>query len=175
MACADWCDARAYCAWAGKRLCGGIGGGTIDFPKADYSQQHLAGGEFYNACSQGGKTKYPYGDDGGVALCKPVKDQDGIIKFQPIGSAKACHGIIQPFDQLQDMVGNVEIWENRCRQYTDAAGTVHYVCGLRGGITSADPGSAASVEAPCDALDHSSPVDQAASGIRCCADTVAAP
>lgn len=23
----DWCDARAYCAWAGKRLCGAIAGG----------------------------------------------------------------------------------------------------------------------------------------------------
>ena len=25
----DWCDARAYCAWAGKRLCGRVGGGTV--------------------------------------------------------------------------------------------------------------------------------------------------
>jgi hypothetical protein len=26
----DWCDAYAYCAGIGKRLCGKIGGGTLD-------------------------------------------------------------------------------------------------------------------------------------------------
>jgi len=25
----DWCDAATFCAWAGKRLCGAIGGGTL--------------------------------------------------------------------------------------------------------------------------------------------------
>ena len=25
----DWCDAAAYCAWAGKRLCGKLGGGSL--------------------------------------------------------------------------------------------------------------------------------------------------
>ena len=27
----DWCDAYAYCKGVGKRLCGAIGGGPVDF------------------------------------------------------------------------------------------------------------------------------------------------
>ena len=29
-ACVDWCDAFAYCAFNGKRLCGKTGGGPVD-------------------------------------------------------------------------------------------------------------------------------------------------
>lgn len=42
----DWCDAYAYCAWAGKRLCGRTGGGgamtAAETTSATGNEWHLA-------------------------------------------------------------------------------------------------------------------------------------
>ena len=46
----DWCDAYAFCAWAGKRLCGQMGGGAsapTESAMAQYSQ-------WYATCSGNG-------------------------------------------------------------------------------------------------------------------------
>ena len=52
----DWCAAWAYCAWAGKRLCGGPGGAKLDVTKVN-----AANDEWYRACSNGGATQWSYG------------------------------------------------------------------------------------------------------------------
>ena len=55
----DWCDAYEYCLGVDKRLCGAIGGGSVDyntgFVDATVSQ-------WYRACSSGGAVSYPYGN-----------------------------------------------------------------------------------------------------------------
>jgi hypothetical protein len=57
MRCADWCDAKAYCEWAGTRLCGGLGAleETLE-TRADPSVS-----EWQYACTSRGLFPYPYG------------------------------------------------------------------------------------------------------------------
>ena len=91
-ACIDWCDAAAYCQWAGKRLCGAIGGGEtpeakLDDPMAD---------EWLYVCTNGGKTKYPYGDTGSADKCKQLSGD----AREPVLSHPECTGIEPPFSEV---------------------------------------------------------------------------
>ena len=86
MSCLGWCDAAAYCAWAGKRLCGAIGGGqtpekAVSDPLAD---------EWLYVCTNGGKTKYPYGDTEDDAKCST--DDKAAVDAYP-----TCTGVEAPF------------------------------------------------------------------------------
>lgn len=128
VSCVDWCDAAAYCAWAGKRLCGKVGGGEAAFDKtADATES-----QWYNACSQGGKTRYPYGDEENKNICavsgspltkgeRPALDAD---------SAPECHGQAPPFSFVTNLAGNVGEWEDSCAFY--APGQSRY-CHIRFG------------------------------------------
>jgi formylglycine-generating enzyme len=127
----NWCDAYAYCKWAGKRLCGKIGGGPNSY--ADYTDATKS--EWFNACSAGGTQRYPYGSTYDGAACVGA-DYDGTTGYQsgsdlahPVGGATGCHGTISPFDSIHDFSGNVWEWEDSCSGTT---GT-NDQCRLRGG------------------------------------------
>jgi formylglycine-generating enzyme required for sulfatase activity len=101
----NWCDAAAYCAWAGKRLCGKIGGGSLTGPE---SVDPMASQWLY-ACTQGGLKKFPYGSSADDTACVTFDHKGGAQQLEPVGTAPGCVG---GFPGLFDMSGNAGEWDD---------------------------------------------------------------
>jgi formylglycine-generating enzyme len=100
----DWCDAEAYCKWAGKKLCGSYTSEPLTFNSGgNYDRSILA-----HACSGGGKTKYPFGDTYVPGKCRDNNDQGGAVK---VGTLPECEG---GFPGIFDLAGNVAEWMDAC-------------------------------------------------------------
>jgi len=104
----DWCDAYAYCKWAGKRLCAAVGGGALDFNTGFAT----AASEWWLACSRGGSRLYPYGSTYDPQACVG-SDYDAGSQPPPlaVGSASGCQG---GYPGLFDMTGNVSEFLDSC-------------------------------------------------------------
>ncbi len=116
----DWCDARAYCAWAGKRLCGKIGGGSVS--PGDRTDPTVS--EWMFACTRGGTRIYSYGSTLASGSCVS-EGWDG-SRPAPVGQAAGCNG---GFEGLFDLSGNIAEWEDSCETTNGAADS----CAFRGG------------------------------------------
>ncbi len=107
--CVDWCDARDYCKWAGKHLCGAIGGGPGDPASfADATKD-----EWYNACSRNGERTFAWGntyDSTTWSYCADLNNTSATSPL-PTQSTPKCVG---GFPGLKDMSGNVDEWVNTC-------------------------------------------------------------
>lgn len=121
--CVDWCDAYAYCAAVGKRLCGKIGGGAnaySDFADATRDQ-------WYNACSSGGQDVYPYGDTYNAQACNG--EDKGVGAAEAVGSLSTCQSLVSGYTGVYDLSGNMHEWEDSC---SGSSGSTD-LCRLRGG------------------------------------------
>jgi formylglycine-generating enzyme required for sulfatase activity len=149
----DWCDARAFCAWSGKRLCGKVGGGELDLASAP-----TPAGEWFAACSHNGLNGYPYGPSHVPGACNDSK-QGETEGRTAVSSFPACAG---GYDGIFDMSGNLSEWLDACGPGPDAS----TVCAVAGGSWNF-PGSAVY----CGFVQQSvRSATNAQRGMRCCAD-----
>jgi formylglycine-generating enzyme required for sulfatase activity len=147
----DWCDAAAFCLWAGKRLCGKIGGGSLGPGEGVFPVTS----QWAHACTKGGTRAYPYGTTVKTTACQLGKGEPLPIKTLAVQSKPECMG---GFDGLYHMVGNAEEWVDLCR-VTDEG----LVCGIIGAAYLDD------TTAKCDQFYEDPIMDRwRARSFRCC-------
>lgn len=124
QACVDWCDAFAFCAWAGKRLCAGEGGrpGSFTSPNTPATSEWLA------ACAGAGNRPFPYGTSYDAVACNGLDLKH--VGRTPAGGIDACQGSAAG---LYDMSGNVWEWEDACGTTDGGGGAAKEPCQIRGG------------------------------------------
>jgi formylglycine-generating enzyme required for sulfatase activity len=160
----DWCDASAFCSWAGKRLCGRIGGGA-NTTSTEANDPALD--EWYRACTNAGQWIYPYGDAFNGNICNTHTPGNNVDN---VGTNIDCHGTDDPYDKLLDMSGNVAEWTTYCEP--DTAGAIpdeDEYCFLRGGdFTTVNP----ETSGRCDYVEKKQRLEAPTitMGIRCCKD-----
>ena len=111
----NFCSAKAYCEHNGKTLCSDTAWSL--------------------ACSNGGKTKFPYGDTMSN-VC------DGSHQATERAS---CRGMAPPFDSIYDMSGNLAEWTDECVTAPAGVGGAGngMPCHIRGGDAFPDSGTPA--------------------------------
>lgn len=123
----DWCDAHEYCLGVDKRLCGAIGGGSVNF-SAGYADPTQS--QWYRVCSSGGTNTYPYGNTYEPTTCDGYdywNDNSG-QQTVAVGSLANCVTSATGFAGVYDLSGNVWEWEDSCNGTGQEAD-----CHLRGG------------------------------------------
>ena len=100
--CVDWCEARAFCLWAGKDLC-------LDDAEA-VDEALLAASDYYYACSAGGThlASAPCPTE----VCNVP--QAGFDAIQPAGKASNCYVEGSDKTRVYDLIGNVAEWTAEC-------------------------------------------------------------
>jgi formylglycine-generating enzyme required for sulfatase activity len=119
-----WCDAYAYCKWAGKRLCGRIGGGA-DVADPNYTPELS---QFGNACTNGGRTNFSYGGARDAYYSLTSFDRNSCNGFENEstgcqtsscesiagGTLPTCQSSEAGYGGVFDLNGNVAEWVHHC-------------------------------------------------------------
>lgn len=146
--CVDWCDAKAFCEAAGKRLCGGVGGAALN--AAHLADPHVD--EWHGGCTTAGGSVYPYGTFYQPTWCNGENALKGTTA--PSASMALCTTPMK--SGIFDMSGNAAEWED----YTE----FHASASTRGGSFASNKSSlACSQHTMLPIATHSPEI-----GFRCC-------
>jgi hypothetical protein len=158
----DWCDAAAYCKWAGKHLCGNVDGGPV-LRDVDASLRARAEeSEWVNACSRGGTREYPYGNDYTRGACNDGDGDTVLVLPDPVPARCTCEG---GYPGIFDMSGNVDEWINDCDAWIGADD----VCVSKGGSTRSFYPTNPLIETICVTSAIERTRARPGGGFRCCA------
>lgn len=147
MTCVDWCDALAFCVWAGKDLCRDDGD----------RQTRGAASDWFQACSEGEDHTYGCGDECNATACNGASAKNE--RLESVGSLPGC----TTGGKVADLSGNAAEWTNWCSPNSESGS-----CLVRGGsFASSDSGveCASAARAPRTSA-------QATIGFRCCANPI---
>jgi sulfatase modifying factor 1 len=155
----DWCDAYAFCQWAGKRLCGSRQPATALRGWEQAGDPMLS--QWSYACTSAGTRRFPYGEVYDPGACNTAKRVESPSIVLDVGSMPACRTPAGVYD----LSGNVEEWVDAC---AGSAGAMDR-CGVQGLSAFEDP--AAPVDFSCKGSGYgdvrSAPYELR--GFRCCA------
>lgn len=144
MTCVDWCDALAFCVWAGKDLCRDDGDRQTSGDASDWFQ----------ACSEGDEHNYGCGAQCSASACNGASAKNARLEL--VGSLPGC----VTSGKIADLSGNAAEWTHWCSPNSETGS-----CLVRGGsFASSDSGveCASATRAPRTS-------SQATIGFRCCA------
>lgn len=151
----DYCDALAYCTWAGKTLCGRVGGGTLNEVDAVSSL-----GQWFGACTNGGTDPVPYGAAANTALCPVPNTSLGDATLESVRDRACCSG---PEPGLYGLMTNAQEWIDACSGTAGATDT----CRVMGGYSHDLEGTRRTCAEA--ALSHPRSTTSDTIGFRCCA------
>jgi len=164
----DWCDAYAYCKWAGKYLCGKVVGGKRvgPLPQAEVGDYNTH--QWMIACSAQ-TNRYPYGSIQDASLCNVGElDAGGPVA---VASLPGCEG---SYKGVFDLLGNVWEWyDGPCRSDAglggDAgdAGPAADECWVKGGGFNR---AGSNIDCRVDGLGSRRDTRATFIGFRCCSD-----
>jgi hypothetical protein len=100
----DFCDAAAFCDWAGERLCGDLSGA----PLAITALSEPTKSQWYLACAGPDSERYPYGGfDFKADYCNVYFSGN----MADVGKFNQCEG---HYSGVFDLVGNAAEWVDAC-------------------------------------------------------------
>ncbi|MBW2526683.1 MAG: SUMF1/EgtB/PvdO family nonheme iron enzyme [Deltaproteobacteria bacterium] len=160
--CVSQCDAKLFCEWAGKRLCGPIGSEPLGIDRADLLDPTK--NQWRNACSPDGRG-WPYGEGYDSQACN-TSDRQPQACGRPtiVGSFAECQAPAGPYDQVFDLSGNLFEWVDASQEAD--TGWPERRCIIMGGAYvhywgDAGCGEYSALDWPCDA-------HHPEFGFRCC-------